>query len=183
MLVLHTLLRSSSSLATRKELFKTHTRVTRGSNAVLCHSINFNGADCGGSFSSTGVTEMEQGSRLSFGKAPVVQVSVKACKERNSCVVESINCESGASVLFDVMHDDLSAIDLYSRWGKVWQCGGSGRCGQCRVKVCRGHDLLSPKTSVEQDHLKGMPWQRCRLACQAQVGNGSNGGEIEISLE
>ena len=62
---------------------------------------------------------MERGSRLSIGKPPVVQVSVKACKERNSCVVEGIACESGASVLFDVMHDNLSAVDLYSRWGKV----------------------------------------------------------------
>ena len=44
----------------------------------------------------------------------------------------TLDCESG-DILRDVMLEQK--VDLYTTWGKVWQCGGSGQCGTCIVKV------------------------------------------------
>ena len=89
-----------------------------------------------------------------------------------------LDCESG-DILRDVMLDQK--VDLYTTWGKVWQCGGGGQCGTCIVKVsilyCRhrqhtlafagvhgniarqfqvveGKDLLSEKNETEHKKLK-----------------------------
>ena len=43
-----------------------------------------------------------------------------------------LECDSG-DILRDVMLEQK--IDLYTTWGKVWQCGGGGQCGTCVVKV------------------------------------------------
>lgn len=43
-----------------------------------------------------------------------------------------LECDSG-DILRDVMLDQK--VDLYTTWGKVWQCGGSGQCGTCVVKA------------------------------------------------
>lgn len=43
-----------------------------------------------------------------------------------------VECDSG-DILRDVMLEQ--EVDLYTTWGKVWQCGGNGQCGTCVVKV------------------------------------------------
>lgn len=48
------------------------------------------------------------------------------------------------------VHQDACAtaapqVDLYTTWGKVWQCGGGGQCGTCIVEVSHaGFVPLSP---------------------------------------
>lgn len=121
--------------------------------------------------------------RLADG-TPVVEVSVRHCGSQGACINEAVTCPSGASLLRDVMQENLYDVDLYLTWGKVWRCGGSGKCGQCRVKVHQGHDLLSPRTPIEIQKLKRWPWQaKYRLACQAWVGDGVSTGDIHVSLE
>ena len=60
-----------------------------------------------------------------------------------------IDCESG-DILRDVMLDQK--VDLYTTWGKVWQCGGGGQCGTCIVKVsilyCRHHQHILASAGV-----------------------------------
>mmetsp|Transcript_13605 Transcript_13605/g.24145 ORF Transcript_13605/g.24145 Transcript_13605/m.24145 type:complete len:198 (-) Transcript_13605:745-1338(-) len=104
-------------------------------------------------------------------------------EEPGSGVREALRCHSGASLLRDVMQENLVAVDLYRHWGKVWQCGGSGKCGACMVKVTNGQELLSEHTQVERDVLEGKGCGNCRLACQAWVGNGRNSGHIHLSLD
>lgn len=40
----------------------------------------------------------------------------------------------------DILRTVLMAekVDLYTTWGKIWQCGGGGNCGTCIVEVSSG---------------------------------------------
>lgn len=48
-----------------------------------------------------------------------------------------------------------SQVDLYTTWGKVWQCGGAGQCGTCVVEVKRYDRVLmiNMRSSASAAHL------------------------------
>ncbi|EFJ45140.1 hypothetical protein VOLCADRAFT_64100 [Volvox carteri f. nagariensis] len=106
---------------------------------------------------------------------PTVQLTVQT-REGQSL---NISVESG-----DILRTVLMAekVDLYTTWGKVWQCGGVGNCGTCIVEVRDGAELLSERTPVEKKKLSGKPatW---RLACQTLVGDGESTGVVTIATK
>lgn len=61
------------------------------------------------------------------GAAPRVSLQFKTAEGP-----VNIECDSG-DILRDVMLEQK--VDLYTTWGKVWQCGGNGQCGTCVVKA------------------------------------------------
>lgn len=74
----------------------------------------------------------------------------------------------GANLRIKAMEN---AIDIYTLYGKMMNCGGYGQCGTCIVEITEGIEHLSPRTPVEDRKLKKKP-ANYRLACQALV-NGS----------
>ncbi|KAF8060497.1 LACS4 [Scenedesmus sp. PABB004] len=73
-------------------------------------------------------------------------------------------------------------VDLYTTWGKIWQCGGGGQCGTCIVQVAEGAELLSERTATEAKKLSKKP-ESWRLACQTIVGDGSSSGRVVIQTK
>jgi ferredoxin len=53
---------------------------------------------------------------------------------------------------------------------------------QLDLQVLEGQELLSPRTPVEEQKLRGKPatW---RLACQTLVGDGENTGRIKVKTQ
>ncbi|KAG2487420.1 hypothetical protein HYH03_013988 [Edaphochlamys debaryana] len=104
-----------------------------------------------------------------------VKLTVQQAKEGT----REIEVESGDQLRAVLMAEK---IDLYTTWGKVWQCGGVGQCGTCIVEVKSGGELLSERTAVEDKKLNGKPasW---RLACQTLVGDGENSGEVTVATK
>ena len=61
-------------------------------------------------------------------------------------------------------------IDVYSFTGKFNNCGGSGICGKCSVKVIDGAKNLSPASKNEQNTIKiTNQADGTRLSCCAKV--------------
>jgi len=57
-------------------------------------------------------------------------------------------------------------------------CGGRAVCGQCAVRILKGHRRLSPRTPMELAKLKSMAVdENIRLACQTYAG-----GDIDIEI-
>jgi uncharacterized 2Fe-2S/4Fe-4S cluster protein (DUF4445 family) len=68
---------------------------------------------------------------------------------------------TGASLLDHARDIDVSIESI---------CGGSGKCGKCRVIVAEGADMLSPVNESERDALTSEEQEMgVRLACQAFV--------------
>jgi ferredoxin len=57
-------------------------------------------------------------------------------------------------------------IEVYSLLGKFNNCGGSGICGKCAVKVIDGAKNISPPSKNELNTLKG---KDARLSCCSRV--------------
>lgn len=59
-------------------------------------------------------------------------------------------------------------VEVYTTWGKVWNCSGAGQCGLCMVDVMEGEEFLNEKSDHEKKKLKGKPasW---RLSCQTEL--------------
>ena len=59
-------------------------------------------------------------------------------------------------------------VEVYTTWGKVWNCSGAGQCGLCMVDVLEGEEFLNQKSDHEKKKLKGKPvsW---RLSCQTEL--------------
>ena len=59
-------------------------------------------------------------------------------------------------------------VEVYTTWGKVWNCSGAGQCGLCMVDVLEGEEFLNEKSDHEKKKLKGKPasW---RLSCQTEL--------------
>lgn len=112
---------------------------------------------------------------LARNATPTVQITVKT-KEGNPL---ELSCESGDQLRAVLM---ANKVDLYTTWGKVWQCGGVGNCGTCIVEVQQGSELLSERTRVEEKKLNNKP-ANWRLACQTLVGDGENSGSITIGTK
>ncbi|KAL0022002.1 hypothetical protein WJX77_004783 [Trebouxia sp. C0004] len=125
---------------------------------------------------------------------PIKQMHIATCRQRlafrsparrvtlefeTSEGPKTIECDSG-DILRDVMLEQK--IDLYTTWGKIWTCGGNGQCGTCVVEVVSGDKLLSKKNDTEENKLKRKP-ESYRLACQTNVGNGSNKGTIGLKTK
>ena len=95
----------------------------------------------------------------------------------------SVECESG-DILRDVMMDQK--VDLYTTWGKVWTCGGSGQCGTCIVKVykhvhgCASIEFMHTKISCShtgnhrQLPIDRQPYCSQKLLLPVQVLDGSH---------
>ncbi|GBF98087.1 photosynthetic NDH subunit of subcomplex B chloroplastic [Raphidocelis subcapitata] len=90
-----------------------------------------------------------------------------------------VACPSGEQLRASLLENK---VDLYTVWGKVWQCGGVGQCGTCIVRVDSGAELLSERNETEDRKLKGKP-EDWRLACQTIVGDGENSGSVSISVK
>lgn len=73
-------------------------------------------------------------------------------------------------------------VDLYTTWGKIASCGGGGQCGTCIVQALDGQELLSEKNATEKKKLKKKP-ESYRLACQTNVGDGTNSGAIGLKTK
>jgi len=129
-----------------------------------------------------------------FGHAAKLQIRSKRPAKRNLlCCAKprialkfqtaegpvEVECDSG-DILRDVMLEQK--VDLYTTWGKVWQCGGNGQCGTCVVKVLEGSKLLSDRNETEEKKLKRKSTDY-RLACQTNVGNGKNRGRITVQTK
>ncbi|MEB3281695.1 MAG: 2Fe-2S iron-sulfur cluster-binding protein [Lyngbya sp.] len=61
-----------------------------------------------------------------------------------------------------------NGIEIYKGVGKVFNCRGNGKCGNCLVEIVEGTDNLSPETAAEFQKLKKKP-AHSRLACQAFI--------------
>ncbi len=59
---------------------------------------------------------------------PTIQLTA----ETKEGPVVNIDAESGIVLRSVLIAED---VDLYTTWGKVWQCGGSGQCGTCVVEA------------------------------------------------
>ncbi|KAL0024772.1 hypothetical protein WJX79_005015 [Trebouxia sp. C0005] len=125
---------------------------------------------------------------------PIKQMHIATCRQRlafrlpaqrvtlefeTSEGPKTIDCDSG-DILRDVMLEQK--IDLYTTWGKIWTCGGNGQCGTCVVEVVNGDKLLSEKNDTETKKLKRKT-ESYRLACQTNVGDGSNKGTIGLKTK
>lgn len=80
---------------------------------------------------------------LARNATPTVQITVKT-KEGNPL---ELSCESGDQLRAVLM---ANKVDLYTTWGKVWQCGGVGNCGTCIVEVRLRQGLISVLLSCTQ---------------------------------
>jgi len=61
-------------------------------------------------------------------------------------------------------------VDVYSLTGKFNNCGGSGICGKCAVKVLDGAKNISPASKNEQNTIKVTKLAADnRLSCCARV--------------
>uniref|UniRef100_A0A383VEF3 2Fe-2S ferredoxin-type domain-containing protein n=2 Tax=Tetradesmus obliquus TaxID=3088 RepID=A0A383VEF3_TETOB len=105
-------------------------------------------------------------------------ITVKFVEEGQQPV--TIECISGEEQLRAAMLDNK--VDLYTTWGKLWQCGGGGQCGTCIVQVQEGAELLSERTATEDKKLNKKP-ETWRLACQTIVGDGTNSGTVVIQTK
>ncbi|GIL80902.1 hypothetical protein Vretimale_9396 [Volvox reticuliferus] len=114
---------------------------------------------------------------------------VRPCAASTPTIQLNIQTKEGPTVSVAVESGDIlrtvlmaEKIDLYTTWGKIWQCGGGGNCGTCIVDVREGADLLSERTQAEKKKLAGKPatW---RLACQTRVGDGENTGAVAIATK
>ncbi|KAH7301016.1 hypothetical protein KP509_23G008100 [Ceratopteris richardii] len=84
---------------------------------------------------------------------------------------------SGQKLLRDVMLEN--EVELYGPYGKMMNCEGRGMCGTCLVEILEGAELMNKRTPAEPYYLKLRP-DSWRLACQATVGDGTNGGKIKV---
>eukprot|EP00250_Pteridium_aquilinum_P011721 c20261_g1_i2 orf=163-783(+) len=84
---------------------------------------------------------------------------------------------SGQKLLRDVMLDNQ--VELYGPYGKMMNCEGRGMCGTCLVEILEGAELMNKRTPAEPYYLKLRP-DSWRLACQATVGDGTNGGKMKV---
>ena len=76
----------------------------------------------------------------------------------------------GANLL-DVLADANVAVTS--------ECGATGRCGLCRVRVVRGASLLGPIRAREREQLEDRIDAGERLACQSRI---IDEGEIVLSI-
>ncbi|MCO5576668.1 hypothetical protein L7F22_030483 [Adiantum nelumboides] len=84
---------------------------------------------------------------------------------------------SGQKLLRDLMLENQ--VELYGPYGKMMNCEGRGMCGTCLVEILEGAELMNKRTPAEPYYLKLRP-DSWRLACQATVGDGTNGGKIKL---
>ncbi|MCO5612763.1 hypothetical protein L7F22_067033 [Adiantum nelumboides] len=84
---------------------------------------------------------------------------------------------SGQKLLRDLMLENQ--VELYGPYGKMMNCEGRGMCGTCLVEILEGAELMNKRTPAEPYYLKLRP-DSWRLACQATVGDGTNGGKIKV---
>lgn len=84
---------------------------------------------------------------------------------------------SGQKLLRDVMLENQ--VELYGPYGKMMNCEGRGMCGTCLVEILEGAELMNKRTPAEPYYLKLRP-DSWRLACQATVGDGTNGGKMKV---
>ena len=71
---------------------------------------------------------------------------------------------------------DGGDTELYDTWGKMMNCGGTGQCGTCVVRVLEGADLLTERNDAEVRHLgSGGTRDAFRLACQVEPRSGAQG--------
>ncbi|GLI60709.1 hypothetical protein VaNZ11_002802 [Volvox africanus] len=113
--------------------------------------------------------------------------AVRPCATSTPTIQLTVQSKDGPTVSVAVESGDIlrtvlmaEKLDLYTTWGKIWQCGGGGNCGTCVVDVREGADLLSELTQAEKKKLVGKPatW---RLACQTRVGDGESTGAVTIA--
>jgi len=80
----------------------------------------------------------------------------------------------GANLRIKAMEN---AIDIYTFWGKMTNCGGYGQCGTCIIEITDGMEHTNDRTEVEQRKLKNKP-PTYRLACQTIVN-----GDITVNTK
>lgn len=66
---------------------------------------------------------------------------------------------------------DLALLDLAEDEGLAMPFGcRSGSCGSCRIEIIEGHELLAPRTFLEEDTLsRHQDPANIRLACRATL--------------
>ena len=70
----------------------------------------------------------------------------------------------------------LLDISMEHKIPHLHECGGSGRCTTCRVRIIEGHRNLSPRTAIEKNTAHLRKWDpSVRLACQCYVK-----GDVEV---
>lgn len=122
-------------------------------------------------------------SSLALRQAPIIELEfvppdLRAGEQPDpSEVVQTCTAVSGEKLLRNVMLDNH--IELYGPYGKMMNCEGKGMCGTCLVDILEGAELMNKRTDKEPYYLKLRP-DSWRLACQATVGDGTNGGKIKV---
>lgn len=92
---------------------------------------------------------------------PLTLLQLHGMKEMQLLKYHIGDYELRTLVAFYAPHHSLCAAryctaDLYTTWGKIWQCGGAGQCGTCIVNVQQDDGLLSERTVTEQKKLGGV---------------------------
>ncbi|EKX35918.1 hypothetical protein GUITHDRAFT_160176 [Guillardia theta CCMP2712] len=100
---------------------------------------------------------------LRSGATSLNMATVKVV-DKSGGQVAQLQCDR-ETILRDAML--AGKVDLYyTMKGKLFNCGGGGNCGTCKVDLVSGN--LSPRTAAEEKLLKGCP-PSFRLACQSCV--------------
>lgn len=75
---------------------------------------------------------------------------------------EDVRCEIGQGSILDA--------SIENKIPHLHECGGSGKCSTCRVRILEGAKNLSPKTLAENAMAQSRKWDpSIRLACQCYV--------------
>jgi class 3 adenylate cyclase/hemoglobin-like flavoprotein len=79
-----------------------------------------------------------------------------------------------------IVHDDpdgtLLDCSIVNQIPHMHECGGSGLCTTCRIRIMEGHQNVTPKTRQEQEMAQLRKWDpSIRLACQCYVN-----GDVSI---
>ena len=85
---------------------------------------------------------------------------------------------TGSNRFVEVEEPGTSLLELsrVHRIPHLHECGGQGICTTCRIRVLKGSESLSPRSSLEEEMATRRGWDpSIRLACQAKVN-----GDVEI---
>ena len=107
-----------------------------------------------------------------MGKCPNFSKPKPKSEDKPKVLYTSINQE----ITLQDEEATLLDISVENQIPHLHECGGSGRCTTCRVRVIEGHRNLSSRTAVEKSTAHLRRWDpSIRLACQCYVK-----GDVEV---
>lgn len=79
---------------------------------------------------------------------------------------------SGINQQVEIKDPDATILDcsIINQIPHMHECGGSGQCTTCRIRILEGHQNITPRTKMERETAQLRKWDpSIRLACQCYV--------------